>query len=129
MQSNGSRNHHRIQSRAVQQVVEIPLPFHIRIQRPEMFQPLFADIAHHFETAVRERSEIANQIGPPITTADDTNFDLLIHDCLRGLYSQQPTTDTSDVSIATQQPAAPSKRGLSKAAPPFDSALRRAPGP
>src|ERR1051326_1473821 len=82
MQSNGRRDHDCIQSSPVEQVVEIPLAFYIRIQRSEMFKPLLAEVAHHFEAALGKRLEIANEIGSPISTADDTDYDLFSRYCL-----------------------------------------------
>ena len=52
----------------------IRLAFDFGIQRLEMSQAIFADIAHHLHAAIGERSEIADQIGPPIAAAHHTDF-------------------------------------------------------
>jgi hypothetical protein len=60
-------------------VIVIRFSFDFGIKRLEMGEAVFTDITHHFQAAIGERSEIANQIGPPITTAHHSDFYLFCH--------------------------------------------------
>src|ERR1039457_6903985 len=63
-----------------------------------MRQALFTDVAHHFQTAIGKRSEIAYQIGPPVTAAYNSNFNLLCH--ITTLVCSFPDSDALDVPHA-----------------------------
>jgi hypothetical protein len=58
-------------------VIEVDLAFDFGVQRPEMREPLFADVAHHFQAAILERPEIAHEVRAPVSTSDNSDFDLL----------------------------------------------------
>ncbi len=70
-----------------------------------MFEPLLADVAHHLQLAVRQGTEIAHQIRPPVAATDYANFDLFWHKFLffANNYSPAGTVPRGVIDRASSQ--------------------------
>src|SRR5437870_338131 len=79
MKSDRGRDNDRIESGAVEQMAQIFVPLHLRIQGLEMGQPLLAGIAHELQVAIRQLTKIPDQIGSPVPTPDNSNVYLVFH--------------------------------------------------
>jgi hypothetical protein len=60
---------HGVKAHAVEHVVKIEFRLHLRIERGQMLEAVFADVTHHLELALRQSTEIAHQIRPPVAAA------------------------------------------------------------
>jgi hypothetical protein len=49
------------------------------VKRGQMLEALLADVAHHFEAAIGQGTEITDEIGSPIPATDYSDFYLLCH--------------------------------------------------
>src|SRR6516225_7648447 len=68
-----------IQSGAVEQVLELTLPLDLWKKPSQMFKPLFADVAYHFQATIGQSSKIADEIRAPIATTDNSDANWLLH--------------------------------------------------
>src|SRR5436190_18451413 len=69
----------RVEADAVQDVVVMRGAFNFGIERVEVSEALLADVAHRFQFATRNASEIANEIGSPVPATHHSNFYWLNH--------------------------------------------------
>src|SRR5579862_1478369 len=76
---DGGRNDYTVQADAVQHVLEIIGPFHLRVQRAEVVEAIHIEVAHNLQAAIRQRTEVANEVRAPISASDNTNLYLLRH--------------------------------------------------
>jgi hypothetical protein len=60
-------------------VVEVGLAFDLGVQAPQVLEAGFVEVAHEFELAIRQGPEVANQIGTPVSAADNSYFYWIFH--------------------------------------------------
>src|SRR5207247_1620616 len=74
-----SRDDDGIEASPIEQVIEVLLALYFGIDQAQVLETLLADVAHHLQGALRERPEIADEVGAPIAATDNTDFNLFFH--------------------------------------------------
>ena len=73
------RDNDRIQTDTIQEVFVVGYALNVRLQAAQMLQARFACIAHRFNLAITQRSQIADQIRSPVTAPDYSNHNWFFH--------------------------------------------------
>src|SRR5271157_1413590 len=68
-----------IKAHTIEHMIKIRQALDVRIQALHVLQACFADVAHRSEMAIGQPFEVANEIGAPISTADNTHNDSFFH--------------------------------------------------
>src|SRR5579863_6982434 len=79
MQPHGGGDDHGVQAGAVERVVEVGFALDFGIEIMQVLQTRLVQVAHQLELAIRQGPEIADEVWPPITAADNSYFYLLCH--------------------------------------------------
>ena len=72
-------NDNRIEADSVEHMIKIRHALDVRIQATHVLQTCFADVAHRPEMTVGQPFEVANQIGSPISAANNAHKDWFFH--------------------------------------------------
>src|SRR5437868_3474250 len=94
----------RIEPHAVEQVLEIRYGLNLRIQAPQVLQACLAEVAHRSQSAIGQRPEIADQIGPPIAASNYTYNNRFFHGTAASLPAVEPRPDSTkldDIALDT----------------------------
>jgi len=75
MEAHGGCDRDRVDVLARDESVEARLAFNARVQRRQVPQAVFANVANDLEIAVRQRAEVADEVRAPIPATDDAYVD------------------------------------------------------